>query len=79
LSRADDAVVEIKGGDHRELVYGKVEKKADTTNSQVREHDQNRDMGVAMIIGAGNQRQGRTTYRDHRDDKQNQADKVVSI
>ena len=51
-------MVEIKGGDHRELVYGKVEKKADTTNSQVREHDQNRDMGVAMIIGAGNKGRG---------------------
>jgi hypothetical protein len=45
----------------------------------VREHDQNRDMGVATIIGAGNPRQGKTAYRDHRDDKQNQADEVVSM
>jgi hypothetical protein len=56
---ADDAVVEVKGDDRRKLVHGKVEKKADTTNLQVREHDQNRDMGVATIIGAGNQRHGK--------------------
>jgi hypothetical protein len=76
---ANDAVVEVKGGDRRKLVHDKVEKKADTTNLQVREHDQNRDMGVATIIGAGNRRQGKTTYRDHRNDKRNQADEVVSI
>ena len=29
---ADDDVVEVKGGDRRKQVHGRVEKKADTTN-----------------------------------------------